>query len=126
MSSPSNLYAEKVFSEHPVALWNLDDQCDYISYVTENNRKFYDFSTQWEYSGFTPTSGESGNVVEFSSNSELVDEEFIFKNSAVTKISPPAVLENETGTFSIESRFDISVTAKTFSVALYSYSDVDL
>jgi len=126
LSSPSNLYAEKVFSEHPVALWNLDDQCDYISYVTENNRKFYDFSTQWEYSGFTPTSGESGNVVEFSSNSELVDEEFIFKNSAVTKISPPAVLENETGTFSIESRFDISVTAKTFSVALYSYSDVDL
>ena len=126
MSSPSNLYAEKVFSEHPVALWSLDDQCDYISYVTESNRRFYDFSAQWEYSGFTPASGESGNVVEFSANSELVDEKFIFRNSAVTKISPPAVLEDETGTFSIDSRFYISVTAKTFSVALYSYSDVDL
>jgi hypothetical protein len=107
-------------------LWSLDDQCDYISYIVENERKFYDFLGQWEYSGFTPTSGESGNVVEFPSNSELVNEKFIFRNSAVTKINPPAVLEGETGSFSIDSRFYIPVTAKTFSVALYSYSDVDL
>ena len=126
MSSPSNIYAEKVFSEHPIALWSLDDQCDYISYIVEDNRKFYDFLAEWEYSGFTPTSGESGNVVSFPSNSELVDEEFIFKDSAVTRIGPPSVSVGSTGTFSIDSRFHIPVTATTFSAGLYVYSDVDL
>jgi hypothetical protein len=38
MSNPSNLYAEKVFSEHPIALWPLDDSADYISLVSEAQR----------------------------------------------------------------------------------------
>ena len=33
MSSPSNLYAEKIFSEHPIAMWALDDQADYLSLI---------------------------------------------------------------------------------------------
>lgn len=38
MSSPSNLYAEKVFAEHPIALWPLDDTADYVSLISETNR----------------------------------------------------------------------------------------
>ena len=38
MSNLSNLYAEKVFAEHPAALWALDDQVDYISLISEANR----------------------------------------------------------------------------------------
>jgi hypothetical protein len=38
MSSPSNLYAEKIFSEHPLALWALDDVVDYKSLITESDR----------------------------------------------------------------------------------------
>lgn len=38
MSSPSNLYAEKIFSEHPLALWALDDTVDYISLIKESDR----------------------------------------------------------------------------------------
>lgn len=38
MSAPSNLYAEKVFSEHPVGLWPLDDVSDYVSLISEENR----------------------------------------------------------------------------------------
>jgi hypothetical protein len=38
MSIPSNLYAEKIFSEHPVALWPLDDNADYISLIPAANR----------------------------------------------------------------------------------------
>jgi hypothetical protein len=33
MSNPSNLYAEKVFAEHPTGLWALDDKADYISII---------------------------------------------------------------------------------------------
>ena len=38
MSNPSNIYAEKVFSEHPVALWSLDESVDYISLISEAER----------------------------------------------------------------------------------------
>jgi len=38
MSSPSNLYAEKIFSEHPIAMWALDDQADYVSLITNSQR----------------------------------------------------------------------------------------
>ena len=40
MSNPSNLYAEKVFAEHPTVLWALDDTADYISLITEQQRNF--------------------------------------------------------------------------------------
>lgn len=126
MSTPSNLYAEKVFSEHPIALWALDDKCDYISYVSESNRRFYDYTTQWLYTGMTPSSGESGTVVEFSATSAIVDEKFVFQDSAVTKITPPALTVGQTGTFTISSRFTIDVVSRSFSVALYQYSDVAL
>jgi hypothetical protein len=38
MSNPSNLYAEKIFSEHPLVLWALDDKADYVSLITEAQR----------------------------------------------------------------------------------------
>lgn len=43
MPSPSNIYAEKVYSEHPIALWSLDDQLDYISKITEDQRDYRDW-----------------------------------------------------------------------------------
>ena len=39
MSNPSNLYAEKVFAEHPTGLWALDDKADYISLISEERSK---------------------------------------------------------------------------------------
>ncbi len=38
MSTPSSLYAEKIFSEHPIAFWPLDDRADYVSLISETNR----------------------------------------------------------------------------------------
>lgn len=49
MSSPSNLYAEKIFSEHPLALWALDDVADYISLINESDREI----SEWTISGGT-------------------------------------------------------------------------
>lgn len=42
MSISSNLYAEKVFGEQPIALWSLDDKADYISLITEGQRDLTD------------------------------------------------------------------------------------
>jgi hypothetical protein len=41
MANPSNLYAEKIFSEHPIAMWALDDQADYISLISNAKRDIY-------------------------------------------------------------------------------------
>lgn len=38
MPNPSNLYAEKIFAEHPIALWALDDRAEYASLITESER----------------------------------------------------------------------------------------
>lgn len=38
MTSPSNLYAEKVFSEHPIGLWPLDDKVDFVSLLDINEK----------------------------------------------------------------------------------------
>ena len=54
MSNPSNLYAEKVYSEHPLVLWALDDQSDYVSLISEAQRNI---ETLWDYQGATVESG---------------------------------------------------------------------
>jgi hypothetical protein len=49
MSNPSNLYAEKIFSEHPIALWNFDDKVDFLSLLSEEEKSL---------SGWTIANGE--------------------------------------------------------------------
>lgn len=51
MSNPSNLYAEKVFGEHPLALWPLDETVDYISFVDFVDRDF----SGWDLTDCTVT-----------------------------------------------------------------------
>jgi len=46
MSTSSNLYAEKIFAEHPIALWTMDDGADYISLITETNRDLTNWYSQ--------------------------------------------------------------------------------
>jgi hypothetical protein len=56
MANPSNLYAEKIFSEHPIALWALDDQADYLSLISNSQRNVYKSSPPedaWTISGGT-------------------------------------------------------------------------
>jgi hypothetical protein len=38
MSNPSNLYAEKIFAEHPIALWPLDEDVNYLSLISSTDR----------------------------------------------------------------------------------------
>ena len=49
MSSSLNLYATKVFSEQPIALWALDDTSDYVSLLSESDQNL----GTWNVSGGT-------------------------------------------------------------------------
>ena len=59
MSISSNLYAEKVFAEHPIVLWPLDDSVDYVSLISEDQRDFS--GDTWQISGGTASLNYSLN-----------------------------------------------------------------
>jgi len=55
MSVASNKYAAKVFSEHPVAVWPLDDDAHFISLMDDSERDI----TNWTKTNCTTTSSPS-------------------------------------------------------------------
>ena len=63
MSTPSNLYADKLLSEHPLALWSLDTGADYVSLISNADR---DLST-WTAINATLTA-TSDSTAPFSSS----------------------------------------------------------
>lgn len=60
MSVVSNLYAAKLYSEHPVAIWPLDDDVSYISLITDEQRRFESASP---YAGWTITNGTANDEI---------------------------------------------------------------
>ena len=58
MSVVSNLYAAKLYSEHPVAIWPLDDDVSYISLITNQQRLF---EADSPYLGWTITNGTAND-----------------------------------------------------------------
>jgi hypothetical protein len=112
MSNPSNLYAEKVFAEHPTGLWALDDKADYVSLISEAERDLSN-SLKWTVTGGT-----------VSTYSESVDEPFI--NSYVNKIVATPTSSESSSIVAVSSEImnlkDLNSYLKTFSVGGYFYS----
>jgi len=114
MSNPSNLYAEKVFAEHPTGLWALDDKADYISLIFEAQRVLSD-TTKWN----VPIGGT------VSAYPQSTDEPFI--GSYVGKITATPI-SSEFGSVTLISKDIINLQElnqylKTFSVGGYFYSE---
>jgi hypothetical protein len=112
MSSPSNLYAEKIFSEHPIAFWALDDVSDYISLISEEQRNLSD---GWEIS--------NGTVTE---ELYIIDEPF--PDSITSRISG-SLSEQD---FSVEcispdiiSLDDLDKNLSSFSIGAFVYADTE-
>lgn len=78
MPNTSNLYAEQIYAEHPIALWTMDDSVDYISLINETNRDL----TNW-YIQDHPYSG--GKIFTATNYTNSVNQPF--PNSKTTKIS---------------------------------------
>jgi hypothetical protein len=109
MSNPSNLYAEKVFSEHPLSLWSLDDKIDYVSLISEAQRNL---ATGWTITGATATT-----------SSEISGQPF--RSSAITKLEG-SVPSGATASIiakgpSLINFDDMSNDLGTFSVGCYVY-----
>lgn len=113
MSTPSNLYAEKVFAEHPTGLWALDDNSDYISLISESQRVLSDI-TKWEIVG--------GSAIAYP---DSIGEPF--KNSYVGKIIADQTYDKTASVTAISKDIieikDLNSYLRTFSIGGYFYSE---
>lgn len=112
MSNPSNLYAEKVFAEHPTALWALDEKLDYISLISNVER---------DLSSWTPTLGTTlTNLSNGFPGRPL--------NTVTTKmtgvVNPLSLFGEVSATSpSVFTLSDLDISKETFSIATYLYAD---
>lgn len=125
MSSPSNLYAEKVFAEHPSALWALDDEVDYISLIDENDRNM----STWTITNGSSADGASIQNEPFpTSKTNIVTGDVpTGLTETVTLISPDIInfqsLNQDLDNFSIGTYFN-SLSSFIASVSIgYEYYD---
>lgn len=105
MPSPSNIYAEKIFSEQPISIWSLDDKLDYISLLPDNSLD------DWSISGGTAVASTMSDAP--------------FSDSSINKITTTE--ESATGQISCISQNLLSFSEMNrelgnFSVSSYVYS----
>lgn len=119
MTISSNIYAGKAFSEHPVAIYPLDDDISYISLISDTERLF-------NLGGWSASANNSASVV-FNDSPALPTLSSPFDNSIYTSASITNISASATQ-ITIESPelFDFSElneSMETFAISLYLYQD---
>ena len=105
MSQPSNLYAEKVFSEHPIVLWPLDDSASFLSLLSASNKKLI----SWSLLGGTSSASNLSNVIKpILAPTVQLD---TASSDQIVAISPDVI-----------SASSLDASKKNFNVSLYFYS----
>jgi len=92
MTAPLNLYATKVFSEQPIALWALDDTIDYVALISRNDQDINNWSITGGVVGGIST--ETLPQKPFASLPINRISEPIGNNNAITLLSPVALDES--------------------------------
>lgn len=117
MTTPSNLYANLVFSEHPISLYALDDDVSYISLISNEKRLFG--SGGWQVN--------SASATIFDDSPELPDVASPFNSDIYTAVIgavPSFSGENiEWQSPNIFNLQDLNQDLKTFSLSMYLYQD---
>ena len=93
MSSPSNLYAEKIYAEQPIALWSLDDDVTFASFFTNNQ---LDIDTWTTTATTTPISATTDPYAQIT-------------NASFTKVVTTGTTTLTSATFSTSSNFSAGV-----------------
>ena len=110
MSTPSSLYAEKIFSEHPIAFWPLDDKADYVSLISETNRSL----TAWSISN-----GSAEPIT------NILDEPF--PESHTSKISATSTTSSEVAIKAVSPNLvnlnNLNKNLNTFAIGSFFYTD---
>ena len=123
MTTTSNLYAEKVFAEHPIGLWSLDEQVDYVSLINETNRDMSIWTAKNELGN--PLS----NIVDSYLPNDTLPPDLpvrIFENSVVNLISAPDIVGSGSKLVSLTSQAiandaDMNEFIDSFSISTYIF-----
>ena len=110
MAIIGNQYADKVFAEHPIALWPLDEQVYYLSLIDDNDRLF----SNWTLSNATYSNSPTIPSVASPFNDNIY-------SSITSNTSSPVLVEAQSP--SLFSLSDINVDAGTFCVNFFLYQD---
>jgi hypothetical protein len=119
MTIPSNLYADKIFSEHPISLYPLDDDVSYISLISDSKRLF-------NSGGWSASANNSASVA-FNDNPSLPNLDSPFLSDIYSSFSASGISANNT-TITIESPTifnleNLNQDLTTFSLSLYLYQN---
>jgi hypothetical protein len=120
MPSPSNIYAEKAYSEHPIAMWALDDQLDYVSYISTEAQDI----TSWS----VPESVDYGDETTIASSplnlGQYLDSG-LFKVSSSKRTGEDLVGKTVVTSPVVSNFADMDQDLATFSIGTYLYSDTE-
>lgn len=108
MATSGNQYADKVFSEHPIALWSLDEDLYYISLIDDNDRLF----STWTLSNCT-----SSNSPSLPDSPSPFDSD-IYSSLTATSTSPSLIEAESSNTFDPSM---INSENNTFCVNFFMY-----
>lgn len=114
---PSNLYASKIYSEHPIRMWSLDDALDYLDLIGDTKRSM-DYSGSpdpyydWIFTNIT-REGQYNPTIPNIPFSETLVNKLIGSNSGLQGICEGPLLFNLS---------DLDDSRGTFTIGLYYYS----
>jgi len=111
MSIPSNVYANKIYSEHPISIYPLDDEASYYSFISDSQRLF-------DSGGWTVTNGIANDNPELPNQLPETNSSIFSSIEGEEPESEHIIEWKSPGIFSFE---DLSIRLKSFSVSFYLY-----
>ena len=113
MPTASNLYAEKVFAEHPLVLWALDDKADFVNLLTLAEQ---DFTSNWTATGGSIQSAstqDQGGII-----SDAPTSQFVSTTSSTTVALSSGNIESFANLDPLKNTFSISFYFKSTSALI--------
>jgi hypothetical protein len=123
MVTNSNLYAEKIFSEHPLALWPLDDNITFLQLFSDSRQDLGNQAnwtltdlTETEVSDYSDTPFPSSNSSSFTKSSSATNSSTIASSFT---LNSSADFSNSRGTACFSTHVHaVSVFIKSFEIGV--------
>lgn len=118
MSVVSNIYAAKLYSEHPIAIWPLDDDVSYISLITDQQRLF---EADSPYVGWSITNGTANDSLQIPDDPSPFQTSQIYSGiSGNIPLSSGTVIEGISPDLFLFN--SCSTDLETFCISMYVYN----
>ena len=124
MTTPSNSYAEKVYAEHPIGLWTLDESVDFVSIISESDRNIQSSWVLKDKDDIVLVGAAESYASTSSWPAEFPVPVF---NSVGNKVTVPDIILGQTQTVKMTAPVliaeqDFDITINTFAIGAHFYT----